>query len=144
MDPQKILTDKGREIITDSLSKLTKKFPQIKPTFCTLSLNQNQDPRLIGFLMVNKAPLGEGESTNDRTWQLLILADQSHQRLSITTGYSIEPYLPDSELRTIADRVKRAYFKGEIESAMGELFKGLKKTLNESHQKSKKVIRLSK
>lgn len=93
--------------ISAEFAKLTKKYPQVSLALCNLNLISSTDPRVFGFWMLNRCPLSQGESSDQRKFTLLLVIDQENQRLSASCGLALEPYLPTSGLSRALDHSYR-------------------------------------
>ena len=107
MDHLNSFTEEQIMAIMSEFSPLTKKYPQIKIALCNLNLISTTDPRVFGFWMLNRSPLGEGETGDDRANTILIVIDRENLRLSASVGLAIEPYLPTSDLSRALERSYR-------------------------------------
>lgn len=134
MDHLQTFSEEQREGILSEFALLTQKFPQISIALCNLNLISTTDPRVFGFWMLNRSPLGKDETAEQRTFTMLIVIDQENQRLSASAGLALEPFLPSTEIsRALEHSFRHWFYNDPIEGAQiltQELHQALLKSID--------------
>ena len=95
LDVADLWSEEEVENIESAISRIGKRYPQIRWRVCAVALGDDVSLPLFGFWLMNVCPLAEGESPEDRKWTVLLLLDSATLRASVTTGYDAEIWLTD-------------------------------------------------
>ena len=89
IDPSELLPAGIEKDLKKNYRKLRKCTPQVDISFCFVRLQVGSPLEEFAFWLHNTAP-GAGPS---RAWQLLVVGDLTSGRLTLTSGYALEPFL---------------------------------------------------
>jgi len=89
IDPAKLLPDGIEKEIRQTYQKVRKRARQVELSFCFVRLQAGVSIEEFAFWLHNTAP-GADES---RAWHLLVVGDLTSGRLTLTTGYALEPFI---------------------------------------------------
>lgn len=109
MDDKDIFDFRARQAISNRLAQLEKKFPQVRICFCALELPEHVDLREFGYWLFNASPVEDSVEVGKRPWTILLLLDHALGRVSVTSGYAIEPFVRDDQWVNCL-RIEREYF----------------------------------
>lgn len=89
IDPAKLLPEGIEKEIRKTYQKVRKRARQVELSFCFVRLQAGVSIEEFAFWLHNSAP-GADES---RAWHLLVVGDLTSGRLTLTTGYALEPFI---------------------------------------------------
>ena len=89
IDPAKLLPEGIEKEIRQTYQKVRKRARQVELSFCFVRLQAGVSIEEFAFWLHNTAP-GADES---RAWHLLVVGDLTSGRLTLTTGYALEPFI---------------------------------------------------
>lgn len=89
IDPSNLLPEGIDKEIRKGYQKVRKRVPQVDISFCFVRLQAGVSIEDFGFWLHNTAPNAEEQ----RAWQLLVVGDLTSGRLTLTTGYALEPFM---------------------------------------------------
>ncbi len=89
LDPSQFLPVGIEKDLKKSYRKLRKCVPQVDIAFCFVRLQVESPLEEFAFWLHNTAP-GAGPA---RAWQLLVVGDLTSGRLTLSSGYALEPFL---------------------------------------------------
>lgn len=89
IDPAKLLPEGIENEIRKAYLRLRKRARQVELSFCFVRLQAGVPIEEFAFWLHNSAP-GADES---RAWHLLVVGDLTSGRLTLTTGYALEPFI---------------------------------------------------
>jgi len=126
MDNAKVLDTSVRQEIDQIFDRLTKQFPQVNLSVCTVELDDQTNLSEFGFWMMNACRLEDGQTSEQRAWTILLLIDVKRGLLSLTPGYAIEAFMDDAEWQEalkmmVPDMIARDYrlsLKGFVKDAI--------------------------
>ncbi len=126
MDNAKVFDAPVRQEIDQIIDRLTKQFPQVSLSVCTVKLDDPISLSEFGFWMMNACRLGEGQNSEQRSWTILLLIDVKRGLLSLTPGYAIEAFMDDADWQEalkmmVPDMIARDYrmsLKGFVKDAI--------------------------
>ena len=126
MDNAKVLDTSVRQEIDQIFDRLTKQFPQVNLSVCTVELDDPTNLSEFGFWMMNACRLEDGQTSEQRAWTILLLIDVKRGLLSLTPGYAIEAFMDDAEWQEalkmmVPDMIARDYrlsLKGFVKDAI--------------------------
>ncbi|MEN8772557.1 MAG: hypothetical protein ABF379_16160 [Akkermansiaceae bacterium] len=136
IDPGDHFGPADRERIDGALASLAKRFPQVRFCFCVIDLEPETDLREFGFWMLNASPIdGPGEEEL-RPWTILLLIDGANGRVSVTSGYAIEPFLNEERWLALLQFSGSLFARRDygvavlnfVEGAVGVLSEGAERT----------------
>ncbi len=131
MDTGGVFDPKARQAISDRLTRLEKQFPQVRICFCALELPEYVDLREFGFWLFNASPVPDEEEAKKRPWTILLLLDHVIGRVSVTSGYDIEPFVRDDRWETLLRLEREFFFKRDYREAGLRFIDGAEKILRE-------------
>ena len=131
IDPKSHLSEVDRERMSRSLNALNKKFPQPRLCFCIIDLAEGVDLREFGFWLMNTSPVDSPEEAEIRPWTILIVIDDVNGNVSVTPGYSIEPFLDDEAWRSLILKERQHFFARDYITGSLKLIEGAEKILHE-------------
>ena len=140
IDPQGHLEESDRTKIDKSLSDLAKGFPQPRICFCIVDLPEVIDPREFGFWMMNASEVDGPEEEKLRPWTILLVIDDINGRVSVTSGYAIEPFLDEEEWAALIRKEREFFFARHYGSAALKFIMGAKAILTRSAQRIEKKL----
>lgn len=91
--------------------KLRKRFPQIRFYVETVLLPPETSLPLYGFWRLNTAPFAQHESTDHRTWAVLLVIDATSGRASVTCGYRMGHWVADKEWQAALEKSQGPWAK---------------------------------
>lgn len=89
IDPSHLLPPGVEKDVQKMYQKVRKRAPQIGISFCFVRLQTGVPIEEFAFWLHNSAPSADKE----RAWQLLIVGDLTSGRLTMTSGYALEPFI---------------------------------------------------
>ena len=89
IDPSSILPTGIEKDLKKNYRKFRKCTPQVDISFCFVRLQAGSPLEEFAFWLHNTAP----EAESGRAWQLLVVGDLTSGRLTLTSGYALEPFL---------------------------------------------------
>lgn len=131
IDPTGFLTDNDRLKIRKALADLGKVFPQPRLCFSILELAPEVDPREFGFWMMNASPVSDEEEAGLRPWTILMIIDDASGRVSVTSGYAIEPFLDDERLTAVLRLDRQYLFARDYATGILKFIDGVEEVLKE-------------
>ncbi|MDB4407080.1 TPM domain-containing protein [bacterium] len=131
MDTGDVFDPKAREAISHRLTQLEKQFPQVRICLCALELPAHVDLREFGFWLFNASPVNEPAEAEKRPWTILLLLDPVIGRVSVTSGYAIEPFVRDDRWETLLRLEREFFFKQDYREAGLRFVNGAEKILRE-------------
>jgi len=131
MDLEGVFSPRARESISHRLTQLEKRFPQVRICFCALELPVHVDLREFGFWLFNSSPVTEQVEAERRPWTILLLLDHVIGRVSVTSGYAVEPFVRDDRWETLLRLEREYFFKRDYREAGIRFVAGAEKILRE-------------
>lgn len=89
IDPSNLLPEGIEKEVRRGYQKVRKRVPQVEISFCFVRLQAGVSIEDFGFWLHNTAP----NPDEQRAWQLLVVGDLTSGRLTLTTGYALEPFM---------------------------------------------------
>ena len=89
LDPSNLLPPGITKEMGRAYRKLRRRVPQVDISFCFVSLQPATSLEAFAFWLHNTAPAADTQ----RAWQLLVVGDRNSGRLTMTSGYALEPFL---------------------------------------------------
>lgn len=108
IDPSQLLPAGIEKDLHKPYRKFRKCTPQVDICFCFVRLQAESPLEEFAFWLHNMAPGAD----HARAWQLLVVGDLTSGRLTLTSGYALEPFLKQ-ELWEAALQELAAYFSDE-------------------------------
>lgn len=135
IDPDNHLDVSDLEKIDRVLNELEEDYPQVRFCFCLVDLVESTDPREFGFWLMNASPVRSPVEERLRPWTVLVLVDHACGRVSITSGYAIEPFLNEEGWRSLLRLEERFFREGDYGSALLRFAKGAANVLGEAEKR---------
>lgn len=132
IDPGHHLGNDSRREIDAALESLAERFPQPRFCFCVVELAQKTDPREFGFWLMNASPVRGPVEERLRPWTVLLLIDHAHCRVSVTSGYAIEPFLNEDSWKSLLQLEARSFLEGDYGGAILRFVNGASAVLSEA------------
>ncbi|MFP6878711.1 MAG: hypothetical protein VCA37_17935 [Roseibacillus sp.] len=89
IDPTNLLPDGIERELRKAHQKVRKRAPQVDISFCFVRLQTGVAIEEFAFWLHNSAP----EADESRAWRLLVVGDLTSGRLTLTSGYALEPFI---------------------------------------------------
>ena len=89
IDPSNLLPSGIAQGLDKAYRKLRRRIPQVDISFCFVWLQPGVSLESFAFWLHNTAP----DADSQRAWQLLVVGDRTSGRLTMTSGYALEPFL---------------------------------------------------
>ncbi|HMJ07076.1 MAG TPA: TPM domain-containing protein [Chthoniobacterales bacterium] len=102
------------EEIREALRLFEKKFPQILFSVLVTELPAGSSVGEYAFWMANRARFSSVEKTRSDNFDLLLVIDVISQTAALTTGYGLEPYVREDDLRVALDALAGPLRKGDL------------------------------
>jgi hypothetical protein len=93
MNPAGLLPDDVAGPVRERYDAFRSRFPGISLSFCFIQLAPGTPLSEFAFWLFNSAP-GAGD---DRAWQLLLTVDLGAGRVSLNSGYALEPFIDPAQ-----------------------------------------------
>lgn len=135
MDPDQHLPVEDCQRIDVELAALGESYPQVRFCFCIVDLAEETDPREFGFWLLNASPVRGPVEERLRPWTVLLLVDHAGCRVSITSGYAIEPFLNEESMRAVVRLEERFFREGDYGAAILRFVRGMRNVLLESEKR---------
>jgi hypothetical protein len=144
IDPNGHFGPADRELIDEALSELATRFPQVRFSFCVIDLEQETDPREFGFWMLNASPVNDPGEEKLRPWTILLLIDGANDRVSVTSGYAIEPFLNEERWVALLQFSGRLFLRRDYGAAVLNFVEGAVGVLSEGAERTERRLSLGK
>ncbi len=118
---------------------LAKRFPQFRWSFCTVTAPPEANLRLLGFWMLNAAPLAPDESERDRYWTVLLLINSTDHRAAVIPGYAAEMWLPNDRWDKALEAMVPEWQAGQYGKAVRNFTRMAAKLLETSWKRSNMI-----
>jgi len=137
MDDKDIFDSRARQAISNRLTQLEERFPQVRICFCALELPEHVDLREFGYWLFNASPVEDSVEAGKRPWTILLLLDHVLGRVSVTSGYAIEPFVRDEQWVNCLRIDREYFFKRAYREAGLRFVAGAEKILREGANRAK-------
>lgn len=144
IDPAEFVSIEAQDVMTAQLAQLAKIFPQIRVSFCLLPTGLDCDLREFGFWFLNASPLSEENGEAERPWTILLVLDAERRRISVSSGYAIEPFLSDEKLLALFRKERSVLYGLDFSRIFPRLIRGLDEILWEGAQRAMNYKRKNK
>lgn len=115
IDPGQLLPAGTVEQIKPAYERLRERFPQIDLSFCFLRLQAQANLQEFAFWLHNSAPAAD----EHRAWTLLVVTDLTSNRLTLSPGYALEPFLRSEPWEAILQELANAIGQEEWAGGLG-------------------------
>ena len=93
MNPASLLPDDVAGRVRERYDQFRERFPDIRLSFCFIQLTAGTPLSEFAFWLFNSAPNGNDE----RAWRLLLTVDLGAGRMSLNSGYALEPFIDPAQ-----------------------------------------------
>ena len=144
IDPNDHFGPGDRERIDEALGDLATRFPQARFCFCVIDLEPETDPREFGFWMMNASPVNDPKEAKLRPWTVLLLIDGRNGRVSVTSGYAIEPFLNEERWLALLQFSGSLFARRDYGAAVLSFVEGAVGVLSEGAERTERRLSLGK
>jgi hypothetical protein len=141
MDDKDIFDPTARQAISNRLTQLERQFPQVRICFCALELPEHVDLREFGYWLFNASPVENRAEADKRPWTILLLLDHALGRVSVTSGYAIEPFVSDDQWVNFLRLEREYFFKRDYREAGLRFVASAEKILREGANRAEMKMR---
>ena len=104
--------------IKTTCEKLRIRFPQFRFHICTVMLPAETSLPLFGFWLLNACPLDGGETTEDRSWTVLLLLNARTGQAAVVPAYAAEHWVTDEDWSKILTSMAKPWKSGKTANAV--------------------------
>jgi hypothetical protein len=115
--------DAQQAAIRQARHRLRKRFPQIRFYVETVALPIEVSLPLYGFWRINTAALAKHETSDHRSWSVLLVIDAASSRASVTCGYRIGHWVGDKQWQAALEAASDPWERKGSSAAVIEFFK---------------------
>lgn len=144
VDPGEHFGPIDQERIDGSIEVLAKRFPQVRFCFCVIDLDLETDLREFGFWMLNASPIDNLREEKFRPWTILLLIDSANSRVSVTSGYAIEPFLNEERWLELLQYSGNLFVRRDYGAAVLNFVEGSVGVLSEGAERVERRLGLGK
>ena len=124
-DTVSALDSTGSKKIQNSLSSLSRKFPQVDMHVLLRRLDKQYPISTHLFWLFNKGEFCAGDRKDGKNHTILLAIDPSHGRIGIMVGYGLEPFLPRKALDHTLEKAQPSLEAGNYAKAITDIIAGL-------------------
>ena len=132
LDAAEIFTEADTRKIERVREAIGKRFPQFRWRVCSVNLPQETRLSLFGFWLLNASPLAENETSDERTWTVLLLINANTGQAAVILGYAAEPFLSDDDWKNALSSMASDWQAGNPSKAVGCFFKNTRILLDQA------------
>ena len=114
MNPAGLLPEDVPGAVRERYDRFCDHFPGIRLSFCFIQLTPGTPLSEFAFWLFNSAP----NATDERAWRLLLTVDLGAGRMSLNSGYALEPFIDPEQwttpLNTCAAACAQADWSGAL------------------------------
>jgi len=116
-------------LIDAARTDVEKRFPQFRWRFCALDMPPGVKLNLLGFWLLNAAPLVPPETEQDRAWTVLLIINRSNGHAAVIPGYAAEPWITDPAWLDALREMRLPWRSGESGKAVTAFLNASRKLL---------------
>lgn len=126
--------------LREKLRLFHKKFPQVLLSVFVTELEHGTPVSEFAFWMANRARFTSADKMRGENFNLLLVIDVTNSAASLTTGYGLEKYIPETALQAALGAFVRGYDHGGLATGIDACIDSIQEQLRDLATKAKSEL----